>query len=767
MRKFLGRFLQINSTTVGLLLTAVMSLVFMTEPAIIQRMDLLISDLRFLARGRKKAAPDIVIATIDEKSIDQLGRWPWPYTVQAKLVDRLSSYGARVIAYDVVFSSSDTSGGGESLRALKAKLAAGSTPPAPETVAAIDKAIADSDHDRIFAEALKRSRRTVLGYFFHFSADSIKHLTEAEMQSYLNNIRGSKYGGIKKAPGASLKNIWLPKAWAVESNLPALSAAARGNGFFSLQPDVDGAVRRFPLIVKYRDLVEIPGEQDFLFGSLSVLTLERYLRGRAVFWIDTFGVEKVAFQGRKRFFVPTNSQGEMFVNYIGSVDAFPTYSIVDIVEGRKELAPPEAFRDKIILIGPTAIALADLRVTPFDKAIPGVAIHATVLDNMLRNDFLSEPWWTHMFTGSSVLLLGLLGTLLLPMTGAVGGGIAATIVLAGVVGLNQFLFSSYGWWLSAAYPALTVIVLYGGMTLYHYVVEEQQKRFIQSAFGTYLSPKVVAEIVSNPGILRLGGERKEITAFFSDVAGFTSVSESMSPEDLVSLLNEYLSEMTDILLRYDGTVDKYEGDAIVAFLGAPHPMPDHAVRACLVGLEMQETMIRLRAAWRERGSKELYMRIGLNTGPAVVGNMGSRTRMDYTMMGDTVNTASRLEGANKEYGSAIMIGAVTYEQSKHAIEARELDLINVVGKKEPVPIYELLGKKGELPPQKMKAVELYHRGLVSYRNRRFDEAMGLFGEGLVAEKSDNPCKSLVKRCERYMVDPPPKNWNGAFIMTSK
>jgi adenylate cyclase len=196
-------------------------------------------------------------------------------------------------------------------------------------------------------------------------------------------------------------------------------------------------------------------------------------------------------------------------------------------------------------------------------------------------------------------------------------------------------------------------------------------------------------------------------------------------------------------------------------------MPDHAVRACHVCLDMQQTMVRLRAVWKERGMRELHMRIGLNTGPAVVGNMGSRTRMDYTMMGDTVNTAARFEGANKQYGSSVMIGSLTYEESKHAIEARELDLINVVGKKEPVPIYELLAKKGELPPEKMKVVELYHQGLLVYRAARFDEAMGLFGEGLALDKADGPCKSMVKRCEEYMLSPPPKGWNGAFIMTSK
>ena len=766
MPNFLKRLFQINSTTVGLLLIGLMLLIFVGDSAIIQRLDLLISDIRFLARGPKKAAPDVVIAAIDEKSIDQLGRWPWPFTTQARLVDRLVSYGARVIAYDVVFSSSDISGGIESLKVLRSRMSADGAAAPPQVLAELDKAIAASDHDRIFAEALKRSGRTLLGYFFHFSADTIQHLSAEEKNSFLENIRNSKYNAVRKAPGASLKKVWLPRAEAVESNLAGLTRSARGSGYFSLRPDQDGAVRRFPLIVKYQDMVEIPGEQDFLFGPLALRALERYLRGTTLFFIDTLGVEKVAITGRRNIAIPTNNQGEMLINYIGGISSFPVYSIVDIVEGREQ-APPQAFRNKIVLIGPTAIALADLRVTPFDKAIPGVAIHATVLDNMIRGDFLSEPWWGGLFTAGTILLLGLAGTLVLPRTGAAGGGAAAAATLVLVVGLNQYLFARHGWWLSAAYPLLTGAVLYGGMTLYHYVIEEQQKRFIQSAFGTYLSPKVVAEIVSNPGLLKLGGERKEITAFFSDVAGFTSVSESMSPEELVALLNEYLSEMTDIILRYDGTVDKYEGDAIVAFFGAPHPMPDHAVRACHVSLDMQEAMVRLRGAWKARGVKELYMRVGLNTGPAVVGNMGSRTRMDYTMMGDTVNTAARFEGANKQYGSAIMIGSLTYEEGKHAVEARELDLINVVGKAEPVPIYELVAKKGQLSDTKKKVLELYHQGLLSYRARRFDEAMGLFSEGLSLDKTDGPCKSMVKRCEDYIVDPPPKNWNGAFIMTSK
>ncbi|MEE9274724.1 MAG: adenylate/guanylate cyclase domain-containing protein [bacterium] len=773
----MSRFLVINSTVVGLLLTALCMSAFYFDSQIIQRIDLLASDMRFLVRGIEKPGPEVVIAAIDEKSIDQLGRWPWPFTVQAKLVRQLTRYRARVIAYDVVFSSSDTSAGINNLHAIKARMIAGGADPNPEVLAFLDRAIAEADHDRIFAKALKKSRRTILGYFFHYTRESIRHLSEKQMAEYLQYIRNSKYNAIKKAPNTRLKDIALTRAEAVESNIPILAKAARGGGYFSLTPDIDGAVRRYPLITKYRDLVEVPGEQDYLFAPLAIRTLERFLKGITIFQIDQLGVEKVGISGRRKIWIPTNGKGEMLINYRGpwgilddkghTQPLFPTYSIVDIIKGRKKFAPPKAFRRKMVLIGSTALALADLRVTPFDKAIPGVAIHANVIDNVLRKNFLQKPWWSGLFTGGLILFLGLAGALILPRLGALGGGIGSFVFLIGSVALNQYLFVRYGLWLSLAYPVLTVTVLYGGMTLYHYIVEEQEKRFIQGAFGTYLSPAVVAELVENPDLLALGGKRKEITAFFSDVAGFTSVSESMSPEALVSLLNEYLSDMADIILEHDGTLDKYEGDAIIAFFGAPHPMPDHPLQGCLVCLEMQERMVVLRAQWRERGMKELYMRIGLNTGQAVVGNMGSRTRMDYTMMGDTVNTAARFEGANKQYGSSIMIGQQTFEDAKEAIEVRELDLINVVGKVEPVPIYELLARKGELDETKTKVVDLYRKGLAVYKAMQFEEGKALFVEALSLDEDDGPSKTMRGRCELYMENPPPEGWNGAFVMTSK
>ncbi len=767
MRLGIFRNVRLTSRSLGLFFTAVMMVTFFFQPDVIERLELVASDMRFIARGMRKPGNEVVIAAIDEKSIDQLGRWPWPYTVQADLVNRLTSYGARVITYDAVFSSSDTSGGIDTLQKLKTNLATEDNGSRSASAAILDRAIAEANHDQIFAQALKRSRRTILGIFFHFSQKDIQHLSLAEYSKHLANIRNSKYNAIKKAAGVSIKDVLLPNALAVESNIGVLSAAARGSAFFSLNPDSDGAIRRYPLIVKYRNLVESSGDQDYLFPPIAVRTVERYLRGTTIFWIDPIGVEKVAISGRKKILIPTNPKGELLINYLGPDGTFPQYSIVDIIKGRKELAPPSAFRRKMVLIGATAIALADLRVTPFDKSIPGVNVHATVIDNMMRNDFLEEPWWADLYTQGSILFLGLLGTIVLPYAGALAGGLISIAVFLVSFTLNYLLFAQYGWWLRTAYPILTIVVVYASMALYRLIIEERDKRFIQSAFGTYLSPKVVDELVENPDLLQLGGTRKEITAFFSDVADFTSVSESMSPEDLVHLLNEYLSEMTEIILRYDGTVDKYEGDAIIAFFGAPHPMPDHAAQCCLVALDMQARMVELRKEWREKGMKELFMRIGLNTGPAVVGNMGSSFRMDYTMMGDTVNLAARFEGANKQYGSSILIGQTTYEEAKDAIEARELDLINVVGKEVPVPVYELVGRKGELDPSVERGIALYHQGLERYRSRKFDEAMGLFSESLVLNKYDSPSKSMIKRCEEYIVYPPPKNWNGAFQMMSK
>jgi adenylate cyclase len=346
----------------------------------------------------------------------------------------------------------------------------------------------------------------------------------------------------------------------------------------------------------------------------------------------------------------------------------------------------------------------------------------------------------------------------------------ALFLVAGIGGylvIDYTLFTSRGLWLHSVYPVFTQIFVYTGITLYQYSFEFRQKRFIKTAFSQYLAPPVVNQLIENPSLLKLGGERKVLTAFFSDVVGFSTISEKLSPDELVGLLNSYLTEMTDIIMKYEGTVDKFEGDAIIAFFGAPIPFEDHARRACMVALEMQNRLVEMRAQWRQEGKHELYMRIGLNTGLMVIGNMGSKMRMDYTIMGDSVNLASRLEGVNKEYNTQTMISQYTYDQIKEDFEVRELDNIRVAGRNEPVKIYELLDKKGRVDAKVLEVLRHFNQGIVFYQDRQWQEAMLCFEKALEINEQDGPSATYYERCSQFLKNPPPKNWDGVFTMATK
>jgi len=352
-------------------------------------------------------------------------------------------------------------------------------------------------------------------------------------------------------------------------------------------------------------------------------------------------------------------------------------------------------------------------------------------------------------------------------TGVVTSAVAALAVFAGYIGLCQALFVTQGWILNMVYPLIVLVLAYVGITAWKYISESRQKKFIRDAFSTYLAPTVVKQLIESPESLVLGGEEREITAFFSDVQGFTGISERLSAHQLVELLNEFLTEMTDIILTHQGTVDKFEGDAIIAFFGAPNYLPDHAEVACRACLQLQARLTELRLRWHDQGKPELKMRIGMNTGVAVVGNMGSKQRMDYTMMGDSVNTAARLEGVNKVYGTYTMVSASTFAKTGGTIIGRELDSINVVGKAEPVAVYELIGLAGQVPPATIELLDTYNKGLHAYRRRDWNRAIIFFNQALAIAPADGPSQVMIERCSLYKTTPPPEAWNGAFTMTSK
>jgi adenylate cyclase len=407
-----------------------------------------------------------------------------------------------------------------------------------------------------------------------------------------------------------------------------------------------------------------------------------------------------------------------------------------------------------------------------------VEINATIIDNILQENYLRRPPSYQFFTGALVIAIGIILSLAVARLNAVTGFLMSFAALAAYIFVNQELFNR-GTWYNLTYPSLQIFGVYLSITAYNYFSESKQKSFIRGAFGQFLSPTVVKQLVDNPDQLKLGGDQVRMTGFFSDVAGFSTISETLTPKQLVELLNEYLTAMTDIVLKYEGTIDKYEGDAIIAFWGAPIKHSDHALRACRASLAMQKKLIDMRKVWKEQGRAEMQVRIGLNTGLMVVGNMGSASRMDYTMMGDAVNLASRLEGVNKVYGTQTMVSQFTYEDVKDQLEFRELDKIRVMGKNEPVSIYEVLTEKGSLTPEQKEGFALFAKGLENYRGQLWEEAIEVFQNVQKLIPDDPPCNAFIERCRTYIKSRelsrraedkarvPPDDWDGVYQMTSK
>jgi adenylate cyclase len=463
----------------------------------------------------------------------------------------------------------------------------------------------------------------------------------------------------------------------------------------------------------------------------------------------------------------------------GRIYRFPRYSIADIIKGREDKAPPEALRDKMVLVGAIAVGLSDLLKTPFDATFPGVETHAMVIDNILRQNFVVEPWWVSWFTMANIILVGVLLIRLLPRLGAIRGDMVAAGLVLGNLGLNYGLFVTHGWLLNIVYPCLATVVVWGGMTVYHFLVAQKQSRYLRKTFSTYISPELVTFMVRDGIEPKLGGSSGTRTAYFTDIASFSSFSEVLSATQLVELLNEYLSAMTDLLVAAGGTLDKYEGDAIVAFFGAPIEQPDHATRAVRVALGMQRALAQLREKWRAEDDKwpdlvkNMRMRIGISSGEIVTGNMGSTMRMNYTMMGDVVNTAARLEAAAKQYGIYIHCTVETLQLAGPEDFAwRCIDKVRIVGRSEPVETVEIMAPKGQLPPEQEQMRAMYHQGLELYRQQQWDEALAKFTESekleeMFPRRPTTPSRVYIERCAFFKANPPGPDWDGAWTLTSK
>jgi adenylate cyclase len=494
---------------------------------------------------------------------------------------------------------------------------------------------------------------------------------------------------------------------------------------------------------------------------------------------DILTADQATLRGRElrlgAVVIPLTTEQEMVIDWNGTLEnrVYPVYpigavlrSFTDMQGGKKPLLDPALFRDKIVFVATTAAGTYDLRVTPLSAFAPGVLIHMSALDNILRHRHLQPvSWW--IFAASTLFLT--LGTawafMLIPSQRvkpvAIGG------LAIAYYGLAVHAFTSHGLWLDLAIPEGALAISFAAAATVEYLTEGKQRRQLRTVFDKYMAAEVVDEIMRNPEAIRLGGEKKELSVLFSDIAGFTSISERLDPETLVELLNKYLSAMTDIILQHRGNVNKYLGDGIMAIFGAPRGDPNHASLACFAALDSQAELAKRREQWKAEGRPEISARIGINSGWLVVGNMGSQARMEYTVMGDTVNLASRLEGANKYYDTLILLGPRTYELAAQDIEAREIDRMRVKGKKEPVVVFELLARKGGLSVEQHRVVETYVEGLEAYKRRDFKAATAQFQAALALDPSDGPSRVYLERAKEYFMAPPPADWDGVYELKSK
>ena len=709
MKGLLEKITKLGPIQITLLVTIVAIVFYALNPSFLNLLELKFYDLRFKSRGPEKPGDEIVIVKIDEESIRTIGRWPWSREHWAKLIERLTEWEVKVIGIDAIFAEKESTA-------------------------------ADSQ----LAQAIDESGSVVLGYFFLTSEGEIRELKEGYLGGDVGPVGPQKIPILFRDQKA--KEVPVLEALYMRSNIEIISEKAKALGFFNVVPDDDGTVRWVPLVIKFL---------KNCYPALAIQILNEYLENPQppLVRVADFGLERVQLGD---IVIPTDKTGRLLINYRGGRNSFRGHSFANVIAGE---VPQEEFRGKIVLVGATAIGIYDARVTPFDAGLPGVEIHATVIDNILRRDFILRPGWVQAVEIPAIIVMALIpGLLFLRLSPLRAASISMGLLFIYIL-TNWYLFTSQRVWINLVYPILGFCGVFVATTVYQYFTEEREKRKIRNAFQFYVSAGVVDEILKDPGKLKLGGERKVLTVLFSDIKGFSYLSETLAPDTLSKLLNLYLTPMTVTVFKYQGTLDKYMGDAIMAIFGAPLEQNDHAEKACHTAIDMVGALKGLHKRWEIDGIPEISIGIGINTGPMSVGNMGSNMLFDYTVVGDHVNLGSRLEKLNREYGTNIIISEFTHRHIQDKFTCRELDIVRVRGRKEPVRIFELLGRDEPFP--KWSAFKrFFEQGLMAYRSQRWDDGIGGFGEALKIRPDDGPAKLYLQRCMQLREKSPSPKWDG-------
>ncbi|MFN3713351.1 MAG: CHASE2 domain-containing protein [Alcanivoracaceae bacterium] len=679
----------------------------------------------------------IVIADIDEKSLTALGHWPWDRGTLADFMDIMfDHYQVRTVGYDVLFAEPDTDPGVSALR----RLAENDLKRDRNFQRIWSKLGPELDFDQRFADSM-RNRNVVLGYVFaHGQTDTLNILPPP----------------VAELPAAFAGILALPRPIGYSGNLAVLQESTPRAGFFDNPTlDMDGVFRRVPL------LQEFDGK---LYASLA-LAVARAARNdppvELLLEVDSNYPYIDALRLGDQL-IPMAPLATVLVPYRGGSYSFPYYSIADIMTRD---VPAEHLKDRIVLVGSSAPGLKDQRTTPLETAYPGVEVHANLIAGLLDNQIKRQPGWVIAVEFFMLLVislvLGILNARLEPMR-----SLMVTLVVLGlVVGLNLYSWNR-GLVLPLASPVMLVLMIFVFQTLWGFFVEARDKRMLARLFGQYIPPELVEEMATSPDKISISGESRDMTVLFSDVRGFTTISEGLDPQALTRLMNEMLTPMTGIIHKHRGTIDKYMGDAIMAFWGAPLADKDHARHALEAGLAMVKVLPDINQRFRDKGWPEINIGVGLNSGVMSVGNMGSEFRMAYTVMGDAVNLGSRLEGLTKQYGVNIIVSEFTRAKVPD-YSFLELDRVRVKGKDEPVIIYEPLGATSEQPAELLARIERFHAAQQDYRQQRWDAAEQALTQ-LASEEPERKIYSVyIERISHFREDPPDIDWDGVFTHTSK
>ena len=723
-------------------------------------------------RGPRTPSGKVVIVAVDEKSVEAEGIWPWSRAKMARLIDGLAAGGVAAVGFDVIWADVDVQG--RRLAEVAARVrAAREGAKDPQGSATLDSIWAaaqgpagdpkvDVDPTEQLADAIERAHNVTVGFMLLSEKDMGAAGDPARLASLqffrtdaVHVVRDGKLTPLPEGRGVGRGYM------GVIPPLDEILAVADSGGFFTVRPDPDGTIRRYPVVGRVGQVT---------FPALGIATLARAL-GREgvsapVVPVSADGGGETVLQVHVgETTIDTDDSGRVPISYYGPYRDFPSWSATDVLNGR---IPRDRMQGKIVIVGTTAPGTWDQRVTPFDDIAPGVITHATFMENVLQGELLERSQAVVVAELAAMLLLTVLLAWLFARVGSLSAAPVLLAAMAGWTGAAVMGLRRFDVVIAIGMPLVQMMAMFLAGTTYRFFSEEREKRRARETFSRFLSPAMVEQVLAKGGGIKLGGDKRELTVLFSDIRGFTTLSEKLDPHVLLEFLNEYLTPMTDIIVSDQrGTLDKYIGDAIMAFWGAPQEQPDHALLACQAGLQMMARLQELKARWHDRGLPEIDIGVGINTGPMSVGFVGSQDRFyNYTVLGDAVNLASRLEGANKEYGTHVIIGPTTFEQVEGRVVTRELDQVRVKGKREPVKIHELISL-APATPEASAFVEQFNWGIGAYKSQRWEEAVARFGEADRLRGGDPCSRMYIGRCEAMRRAPPGPEWDGVFEMKTK